>query len=195
MIRPIFSVIVLAFSLIFVFVYGMEKWTLVQEHLTNLVTLDETLKKSEHIKKLIAETGENLKAVPKENLDRFAVFLPEKIDDIRLANTIQHIGYSNNLLLEGIKVEKSATSSAAGDTASKSSVSDKKYKATKVTFALSASYDAFLLFLDDLEKSLGLINVTSLSFTSIGDGGSTTSKKVGPPLYHFVVGMETYSLQ
>lgn len=220
MFKPIFSFVVIIFSVGFAFFYGRQEWNLVQEHRSNIVSLDETLQKSETIKKLIAETGENLKGVPKENLGRFAVFLPETIDDIRFANNIQHIGYSNSVVLENIKVDSgdksqkeslgaknalgvnvasapSFSRTAGGSSANVSGAlsSDKKYKTTKASFSMTTSYSSFLNFLDNLEKSLGLINITSLSFSQASQGTSGTSKKVGPLLYQFTVEIETYSLQ
>ena len=198
MIKPILSFVVLILSVIFAFLYVKPEWDLVQEHRGNIVTLDETLQKSSTIEQLINETGQSLKNVPEENLSRFATFLPQTIDDIRLANNIQHLGYTDNVVLENIKVTKeggvSETTTTTGRGAQDVLSSNKKYNTTKVSFSLTAPYGVFLVFLNDLETSLGLIDVTSLSFALEPNttGGIITT---GPPLYRYTIEAVTYSLQ
>lgn len=75
-------------------------------------------------------------------------------------------------------------------------VSEEKYVVTKTSFLFSTTYPGLLLFLKDLEKSLGLINVTSLSFKPLSS--STTDKKPKEALtglYQFTIEIETYSLK
>ena len=223
MIKPILSFIVLILSLLFAFFYVMSEFGMVQAHQENLVTLDDTIQKGEMVKKLIADTGESLKAVDADNLARFDVFLPQTIDSLRFANNLQHIGYAKGIVLENIMVDQGAkntpsvsatTKNTLGNnvvntfsleraTKSKSEATnipggvsgDKKYKTTKATFSLTASYGAFLIFLGDLEKSLGLINITALSFVPTKDASVNGKKGNGLPLYQYTVEVETYSLQ
>lgn len=76
------------------------------------------------------------------------------------------------------------------------SSSSKKYAATKVTFSFDATYETFQLFLSDLERSLGLINVTSLSFVPIAEEETTKKSKTPPaPKYQYTMTIETYSLK
>jgi len=70
-----------------------------------------------------------------------------------------------------------------------------KYVTTKATLTFTATYESFQLFLNDLERSLGLINVTSLSFGETTDASADKkSKVVTDPVYGFTMTIETYSL-
>lgn len=74
--------------------------------------------------------------------------------------------------------------------------SGKKFVATKANFSFSATYDTFQLFLNNLQSSLGVINVTSLSFSEEPAVAPTTKSKTQPvATYRFVMTIETYSLK
>ncbi|MBI5077832.1 MAG: hypothetical protein HZB11_00480 [Candidatus Yonathbacteria bacterium] len=73
----------------------------------------------------------------------------------------------------------------------KASVSGKKFVSTSANFTFVASYEASQLFLNDLEKSLGLINLTDISFVML----PPDSKSKAPPTYQYTVAIETYSLK
>lgn len=76
------------------------------------------------------------------------------------------------------------------------SKSDKKYVATGASFSFTTTYETFQLFLDDIEKSLGLIEVKSLSFSpGTADTNSKDSKVSAQPVYQFTMAIETYSLK
>src|SRR3989344_5531491 len=66
---------------------------------------------------------------------------------------------------------------------------NKLYKTTVITCRVIGQYGQFLKFLQDLESSLNLVDVTSLSMKTLG--GQTT----GNSSLEFLLEMKTYSLQ
>lgn len=226
MIKPILSLIIIVFAIGFGFFYSKPKYDEVQKTRADLQQLIKTAQSAGEIKDIIAETGKSLSDVNPEDRARFDVFLPETLDSIRFANNLQHIGVANGLVLSDIKVDQqkkqetstSATQpvgvqpSAIGGVTKILSVNttinegvgvdktgtegQKRYGTTKASFALAATYSSFLLFLNDLEKSLGLINITSLSFKELAAGvEEKVVQKDLPPLYQFNIEIETYSLK
>ncbi|MFA5996934.1 MAG: hypothetical protein WC791_00420 [Candidatus Paceibacterota bacterium] len=96
----------------------------------------------------------------------------------------------------GAKIDQVAGIEANTTTAGVNAVSGKKYVATKASFGFTTTFETFQLFLNDLERSLGLFNVTSLSFAPGAD--ATDEKKSKNPAtqnYQFTMTIETYSLQ
>ncbi|MDO8603893.1 MAG: hypothetical protein Q7K40_00540 [bacterium] len=74
--------------------------------------------------------------------------------------------------------------------------SGRKFATTKATFTFVSTFESFQLFLSDIEKSLGLIEVTALSFTPMSDDGSSKkSKTAAPSMYQYTMAIETYSLK
>lgn len=73
---------------------------------------------------------------------------------------------------------------------------DKKYISTRASFMLVTTIESFEMFLNDLEKSLRLINITKLSFSLAPElSDAKKVKKSGPPLYQYAVTVEAYSLK
>lgn len=226
MIKPIVSLIVLILSIIFTFFYVVPAYNLNQTRRGDVETLTKILDTSGEIKTLIAKTKTNLSNIDQAGLSRFEVFLPERIDPIRFANNIQYVGRKNRIALSDIKVEGSANiaqgnTGAGGVTATQGLVNtmslgakinqaegtnaqnpvattgtEKKYVTTKASFIFTATFETFQLFLNDLEKSLGVINLTSLSFTPLPeDASAKKSKTPPPPTYQYTMAIETYSLK
>lgn len=77
-----------------------------------------------------------------------------------------------------------------------SAESGKKFVATKASFTFTATFETFQLFLSDLERSLGVINLTSLTFTALPEDASAKKSKTPPsPTYQYTMAIETYSLK
>jgi hypothetical protein len=228
MAKPIISFISLILSIGFAVFYVVPAYNLNVERRGNIESLSKILNTSSEIRTLIDKTKINLQNIDPQVLARFNVFLPERIDTIRLANNLQNIGLKDKIILSGIKVTpagasadtKSDTTSGAPsavqglvniislgaqidkaqgsseNTAASvdTSVSGGKYAITNASFSFVSSYETFQLLLNDLEKSLGLINVTSLSFTPVVEDASKSTKVSSTPMYQYQVQIETYSL-
>ena len=76
------------------------------------------------------------------------------------------------------------------------SATDKKYISTRASFVFVTTIESFEIFLNDLEKSLRLINITKLSFSLAPELSDVKKvKKSGPTLYQYAVTVEAYSLK
>lgn len=226
MFKPIISFLVLILSIGFAFFYVVPAYNLSQTRNADIETLAKILSTSGEIRTLIDKTKKNLSSIESDNLTRFGVFLPESVDPIRFANNIQYIGRKDNIILSGIKVEESATApkntlnrtgalqgltnvmslgakmnqaestTVVNSAGSGSQQQEKKYATTKATFTFPATYETFQLLLNDLEKSLGLIDLTSLSFAPLSDSADAKkSQTQSLPTYQFTMAIETYSLR
>lgn len=198
--KPLYSTIILILSLGFGFFYVKPQFDITGQHRADIATLDDTLKGTGQIQLLIQQTEKTLGGIDANQLSRFSVFLPETIDPLRLANNLQQIGFSHSIMLGKIKVWESANLPVAGTTASAlggvvATPKLQKYVTTKTSFDFTASNESFQAFLSDIERNLGLMNVTSLSFVPVA--ASTDPKIKGPtsPLYQYSVEIETYSLK
>ena len=226
MTKPIISFVVLVLSIGFTFFYVVPAYNLNVERRGDIESLSKILSTSSEIRTLIDETKTNLGLIDPTGLASFEVFLPEKIDQIRFANNIQYIGRKNGIILSDIKVEGatngtmgsgsnglSATQGlvnalsigskidqAQGATAQNiQGVNDtvgKRFVTTKASFSFTATYETFQLLLYDLEKSLGVIDLTDLSFVQAQEvTGPAKSKTSSAPMYKYTMAIETYSLK
>lgn len=210
MFKPIFSFIVLVLSVVFGFLYVMPEYNRMQERRSDLAKLTQISKDAGEIEELISLTETTLNTVDSTNRARFAVFLPEAPNPIRLANNLQRIGLTNGVVLQDIKVEESAVGiqgaangisaeqgkGSPGSAGASTASGEKKYATTKSSFTFTATHEVFRKFLFSTEESLGLINITALSFEPVPVVTDTKKpKQVGTPLYQYAVAVETYSLK
>lgn len=218
MIKNIFSFAVLIFSVIFLFLYMKPLYDLTEKRRADIALLNEALGKANSVKSVIKETETILSDISSFERSRFDTFLPSTIDEIRFVNNIISITRARSVVAENIKIEKRSTDTSQ-ESVSKDSLKgglqkvfslDKGgssgvapitsdtalggvYVATPVSFSFIASYSTMLLLLDDMEKSLGLINVNSLSFKEYTDDGGSAKNSV--PRYYVTINLETYSIK
>lgn len=224
--KPIISFVTLALSIGFAFMYVVPAYNLNAERRGDIRSLERIISASGEIKPLIDETKTNLGSIERAALDRFEVFLPEKIDTIRFANNIQYIGKKNRITLSDIKVEESANSFTDSNTSPASTASQglvstislgakidkadgtvpqgmqggvlsaEKYATTKASLTFTSTFETFQAFLSDLERSLGVIDITLLSFSPVApDTSAKAPKTPAPPTYQYSMTIETYSLK
>lgn len=220
MYKPLFSLAIILLSVVFGFMYVKPQYERAQSQRAAIISLDETLGIVGEIETKIENTKKELESISRVDSERFAVFLPEKIDTIRFANDLQRIGKTHRLILADIKIEDPTLSMVAatstGAQATKGSVEStfsldreaqrndlggtpqsavsKKYRTSKASFSVSTSYGDFFNLLADIERSLGLINITSLSFRPADETNSETNNASSEQLYQYAVELETYSL-
>jgi len=224
----IFSIIIFALSIVIGFVYVVPEYYTIAENKAKLTEVTTTLKNKESIKDIMGKIDEALNSVNPVDQTSLSVLLPETLDEVRFADNLQNIGKQTGLRLTDIKVEivkntDASTTSSQGSAVDQSlqgvqktfsldqSVSTttqnttlpvvasyKDYVTTKASFSVIASYTGFLVFLASLEKSLQLINITSLSFKQYVDSASDKNIALRNPTlvnYQFSFEIETYSLK
>lgn len=216
MLNPFFSLAVIVFTTAFAFFYVAPLYGEVNAQRSDLQLLDKSVKDTEKIKDVISQTAKTMRSIDPLMIKRLEVFLPESIDSVRFVNNIQGVGVKNGLAISNIKIDdkhkdvkvgNAGASAVSGESAmlsqgvlkAPSSEKEEKYVTTKIAFDVIASYEGFRLLVDDLEKSLGLINIKSLSFQEYNNSSASASKlsrgSAPTPLYAFKVEIETYSLK
>ena len=213
MINPFISLAIIASFLSFAFFYVVPLYGEVEAQKADLGVLNDAVEDTEKIKEVIGQTVKSLDSVDPLMMKRLETFLPKTIDEVRVANNIQGVGVKNGLAVSNVKISNNVKGVQGGGTEQSVAGAQvepvlsqgipqeqkEKYATTKITFDITTSYEGFRLFVDDLEKSLGLINIKSLAFQEYKESkiiGSKSSRGAIPnPLYTFKVEIETYSLK
>lgn len=214
MIKPILSLLVIIFSLGFSLVYTVPAYRAFSDEQADFATLRDTIQQAGVVKGIIDQTKASMEEVTVEEKARFETFLPQQVDEIRLVNNLTRAAVRRGIALEGITVDSAsakktsvststsalsgvqkvfsldaesfATRAAAGNDAVKAS-------AVKVHVSFIASYPTVLLFVRDLEKSLHLMNITSLSLRE--HVSSDTKDASATALYQITLEIEALLLQ
>lgn len=113
-----------------------------------------------------------------EDIERLEKALPDNVDNIRLINDLDGIASQYNMSVRGASV--SFATDASGDII----VDEKSYGVVTVEFSVSGPYQTFLNFLDKLEHSLRIVDVTKVSFSSSEED-----------FYEYSISLQTYWLR
>lgn len=144
-----------------------------------------------------------------EDQKKIEKMLPDHIDSVRLIIDINNIGAKygmslNNILLTASGVVPAATSKPV--TSSAAPAPDETlsvgpdgsvYNSIKLGFTITGSYGNFIQFLKELEESLRVVDVTSLSF-GVNKNVTVTSGQSGSgasDMYTYNMTIRTYYLK
>jgi Tfp pilus assembly protein PilO len=117
--------------------------------------------------------------VSAEDMANLLKLLPDNIDNVRLIIDIDEMAKAHGLPIGGFKAETSA------DTSKVIGASKANYGTLTLSFSVSANYNAFLAFMKDLERSLRILDITSINFNA----SDTRS------VYDYSVTIKTYWLK
>ena len=148
---PIISIIV-AFALYFFFIQDtLER---VAELKIESAQFDEALKSAKELENTIERLTRESDNIQTSDLDKLEILLPDHIDSIRFIYDLNTIADIHNKTLGEVSVKE-----LEGD----------RFTSTIVTFSINGTYSELLAFLSDLELSLRIIDVQSISFKVTND--------------------------
>lgn len=113
------------------------------------------------------------------DLERLKKILPDHVDNVRLILEFDRIASRNNMILQNVATRDSARgeSDAFGP-------DDALFGKIRMSFALAGSYESLVKFLVEIEQSLRVVDIVSLSFAiTPGD------------LYEYDMEVDTYWLK
>lgn len=168
----------------------------------------ETVKEIETVRESLLTRYNSLKPEDKEKILKL---LPDHIDSVRLIIDINNIASQYGMSLSKISVsapDDKAASKASAPTspdqvapgAPSVGPDSNLYGSVKLGFSVAGPYRSFLQFMDKLQSSLRLVDITSLSFSSAPGSSAATSadpsgKAVTPDYYEYTVAIQTYYLR
>ena len=160
---------------------------------TQIASYDQALQKAAELQTLKAQLLARYNAFNPADIDRLQKLLPDHVDNIRLILDMDHIATIDGMTLSNVDISGN-DSSAAGSGATvigSLGASTQKYESLSIAFSTSGTYDNFKKFLNDLQSSLRIVDMTSLTITP---GGAVASGTSGPS-FTYGVKLKTYWLK
>lgn len=129
--------------------------------------LDEALTKAKELTELRDELTIQYNAFTPEEIKKLNTMLPDSIDAVRLIIDVDSIADRHDLSVANISVTGNEEGQATGP-------DSRAYGIANVSFSVATTYDRFKTFLADLERSMRLLDITSISFGQPDAVGRTT---------------------
>ena len=127
--------------------------------------------------------------VSQADRDRLDKMLPSTVDNIRLIIDLNNVAVQHGISLKNVRAAAAPAPSASApaapvQAASASGISAPTLDTVNISFAVTAPYQQFISFMQDIEANLRIMDINHLS-VSVGDNG----------MYSFQVDMTTYWLR
>lgn len=143
------------------------------------------------INELKKELNQQYNLITINDLKRIKKLLPDHMDNVKLIVDIQRIGYDsrNNIRIGDISLSKNEDK--GGKKGEIKVVGKKGYDSVILNFSFTSNYAAFKRFMEDLRKSLRIVDVMGVNITSASD---ETKGGLGVDNYKFNIALKTYWL-
>ena len=143
--------------------------------------LDEGLKNARELRTVLDALLATRNSFNQSDLDRLGKFLPDNVDNVRLIIDINNIARPYNMTIRNLRIKADEDKGEAsviegGERLNKGAVT--------LGFSVSGSYENIQPFLEDLAKSLRLVDISAVTFSS-------NEKN----LYDYSVEIQTYWLK
>ena len=122
----------------------------------------DALQKTQEIEDVRKGLLSRFNAIPLEDRERIEKLLPDHIDSVRLIIDVNNIASQYDMTLRNISLVDS--DSQAAESSVGIGPQDTLFKGVGLKFNVAGSYDNFRSFLRDLEQSLRLVDVRTVSF-------------------------------
>lgn len=170
----------------------------------------QAVEKASELKRRIAELKAQQSAIPLADLERLEALLPDRVDEVAALIDVDALAARHNLILGDIKVVDQKGTDSKGSQATQpgpitpapgampglagasgaATPQDAEggairgqYATLDIGFSVTGAYNDFRLFLEEIEQSLVLMEVTKITFTE-SEGDAMV----------FTVGIRLYSL-
>lgn len=125
--------------------------------------------------------------IPEAQISKLNKIIPDSYDSVTFANDINNLALKNGLTIKSLK--DSLTAPSDRNVVVVDSGTPSLFQTNRVTIVLSGGYDQFTSFLSNLETSLHLTDVSSLSVRAVQDAKSSVNS------FEFKLEVLVYSLK
>lgn len=143
--------------------------------------LNEGLNNAKELRRVLDDLLETYNQFSSSDLERLNKFLPDNVDNVRLIIDISNIAKPYNMTIRDLRIKADEERGEAsvidgGDRMNKGAVT--------LGFSVSGSYANLQAFLSDLARSLRLVDVSVINFSSNEEG-----------IYDYEIEIQTYWLK
>ncbi len=155
----------------------------------------EVVDKVKDIQTLKDKLSSDYQSISEEDLNKLDKIIPKTFDSVIFANDLSALAAKHSLKLDQLKITYQKSEDSVNQDAQ---IGDKVYKEVVSAFHLAGDYSKFLDFMVELEASLRLVDVNSLSIKS--SAPSTPDGKTGKVVENknsmdYSIEIKTYSLK
>ncbi len=148
---------------------------------------NQALEKAAELQKLKQSLLSRYNAFNPADLERLQKLLPDHVDNVRLVLDLDNMAGRHSMALQNVVISN-PNETRKSDIIGTLGEARQKFDSLTLKFGLTGTYPNFTAFLADLESSLRIVDLVSLSMDQTGDRGAE-------PSYAYQVEIRTYWLK
>ena len=196
MTKAILAILFVGAAILVFAMYVRPTYDDIQANRAKVARFDQALEKTREIQELKSSLLSRYNLFAGPNLDRLQKMLPDHVDNVRLVLDLDGIASQYGIRIQNVSVQQQGQSNGRRETggtvlAGQNTV-NKPFQSLTLNFEVVSTYDQFVQLLRDLESSLRIVDLVSLSLRSRQD---TLEGIISEPLYTFGVSLQTYWLK
>jgi hypothetical protein len=178
-------------------VYTQPAYERAQEIKTDLSQYDAALDKSRELQELKRSLLARYNTFGGTELTRLNKLLPDHIDNVRLTLDLDSLSARHGMSIQNVTLNTAQSSSETPPATVLGALGSqqKAFDSLTLQFATAGSYNQFVSFMQDLERSLRIVDVTALSIEQGADPQRAEGTAAPEPTYKFSVAIRTYWLK
>ncbi len=186
--RYIFPSVLVAIAIVLFFSYIQPTYHAIGELRIKRAAQEEALANVRQLDETINQLTTTYDAISEEDRTRLLKMMPDDVNNIPLILDTQGVAKRFGLVAQDIKFDVPKSTTKGAQSASAAVAGQKDYGIFDLEFSVASTYGNFTQFLNELEKSLRIIDITSIIF-------STDKISSGTGIYKFTVKVRTYWLK
>lgn len=201
MIRLIIAIVTAVLAGGIFFFYTQPAYDVVRANQAQIDQYNQALDKAAQLQQLKQSLLARYNAFDSGSLDHLQKLLPDHVDNIGLILELDNLAGRYGLALQNVDVSTPSTQtpsakSAGGATVGSLGSANQTYSSLTLTFSTQGSYDSFVQFMNDLQSSLRIVDIVSLTVNPVGTTNSA-ARPGGPaqPVYTYQITLRTYWLK
>ncbi len=202
MTRRIISLIGLIVAGIVFFQYTQPAYTNTQVLQAQIEQYNQALDKSAELQKLKSTLLSRRNAFDPAALEDLKKMVPDHVDNIRLILDLDSVAGRFGMSLQNVVISNPTDGASAQTVVGAISAGKQKYDSLTLKFTTRGTYVDFVRFMEELESSLRIVDVVSLTVTPEGStartlqaGGGTKAMAQTESIYLYNIIIRTYWLR
>ena len=162
---------------------------------TQVASYDQALTNAEQLRAVREQLLQKYNGFSKDNIAKVSKMVPDNVDNIRLILEIQGIASAYGMQIKNVKYDAKAAAgveTVVPQNATASADQNKIYGIFDMEFSTEGTYDNFVKFVSDMERSLRIVDINSVTFSS---SDSTIVTSPANTVYKYDLKFKTYWLK
>jgi len=191
------SIVLVIASVLVSIVYAIPEYRSMGESRERAHVLDDALNTAAKISDATDDLSKKMAEISPDDLTKISEIIPQEADALRIVNDISRIAAKYGLIMDSPNADKLNEWTAddlRGGVSNQANtntglLNGGAINAISLEFSVDSTYNTFISFIDDLEKSLRILDVVSVDFSVESSADQASEKK-----YTHKVKVITYAL-